>query len=104
MNNLNYSCAQVLNGTVIKQKKKASLKNFFYSCVQKSMLFKIMFFKLALTCLALKNIRHVYFRYSIRKLQNLNYFSEFSGNQIVESSCTNIYVKYVKLDLAELSL
>lgn len=68
------------------------------------MLLKIVFFKLALTCLALKNIRNVYFRCNIRKLQNLNYFSEFTGNQIVDSSCTNIYVNYVKLDLAELSL
>lgn len=64
------------------------------------MIFKIVFFKLALT---LKNIRNVYFRY-IRKLQKLNYFSEFSDNRIVESSCASINVKYVKLELVELSL
>lgn len=62
------------------------------------MIFKIVFFKLALT---LKNIRNVYFRHNVRKLQNLNYFSEY---QIVESSCTSTNVKYVKLEFVELSL
>lgn len=53
---------------------------------------------------SLKNIRNVYFRYNIRKLQNLSYFSEFSGNQNVESSCTSITVNYIKLEFVELPL